>query len=178
MSKRPYLPPERQIQSVSLEQMMPLILERLSVGGTVEFSPHGISMLPLLREGRDSVILASPPKALKKYDIPLYRRADGSYVLHRVTEVASGTYTCIGDNQYHPERGVMDDEILAVAVAIRRGKRYLPVTSLSLALYARWIHATRGPRYFLFRVRRKLCRILGIRHKSKAFGDTSPKRRS
>ena len=89
--------------TTELAELMPLICEKLEEGREVTFSPHGSSMLPLLKEGRDTVTLAKPAGKLKKYDIPLYRRENGQFVLHRVVRVGD-TYTCIGDNQFERAR--------------------------------------------------------------------------
>ena len=90
---------------VHVEELMPLIQESLSAGRSVRFSPRGISMLPMLRQGIDSVILSPAPETLKKYDLPLYRRDNGKYVLHRIVD-AGATYTCVGDNQFQLEHGI------------------------------------------------------------------------
>ena len=58
-------------KELQLEQLMPLWKERLEAGQSVRFSPKGISMLPLLRQGTDSVLLSPPTARLKKYDIVL-----------------------------------------------------------------------------------------------------------
>ena len=63
---------------------MPLFLEQFQSGRSVRFSPRGISMLPMLRQEIDSVVLSAIPDRLEKYDLPLYRRDDGKYVLHRI----------------------------------------------------------------------------------------------
>ena len=60
-----------------LDDLMPLIRERLDAGQRVKFSPRGVSMLPMLRQGIDTVTLSPLPEKLKKYDLPLYRRTDG-----------------------------------------------------------------------------------------------------
>ena len=65
--------------TVRLEELMPLIRERLAAGESVRFSPHGTSMLPMLKDGRDQVILSPLPEKLKKYDLPLYQRKNGQY---------------------------------------------------------------------------------------------------
>ena len=67
-------------KQVKLDELMPFITEQLNEGKSVTFSPRGTSMLPLLKEGRDSVTLSKPVGRLKKYDIPLYRRKNGQYV--------------------------------------------------------------------------------------------------
>lgn len=145
--------------SPGLDAMMPLILERLAEGGTVRFTPHGSSMRPMLVGGRDQVVLAPVPPRLRKYDLPLYRRADGRYVLHRVVHVGED-YTCIGDNQYTLEPHLTHDQMLAVVVAFVRNGRTHSVTSLGYRLYCRLWHHTRPLRHFVVRgvgfVRRRL----------------------
>ena len=74
-------------KTVTLEEMYPLISEQLSCNGTVTFTIHGISMTPMLRDGTDSVRISKADTPLKKYDIPFYRRADGSFILHRIVKV-------------------------------------------------------------------------------------------
>ncbi len=44
---------------------MPLIRETLEEGKCVQFSPRGVSMLPMLRQGKDTVTL-SPIEKNKK----------------------------------------------------------------------------------------------------------------
>ena len=130
-----------------LDALMPLIRERLEAGQTVRFSPMGISMLPMLRQGKDSVVLSPVPEKLKKYDLPLYRRPDGQYVLHRIAEVGD-TYTCIGDNQFRMEAGVEHGQILALVTAFYRGERKWEVTSPLYRLYCRFWHYSRPLRRF------------------------------
>lgn len=144
-----------QNKQFQLEQLMPLIREALAEGKTVRFSPRGTSMLPMLRQGQDSVLLSPAPEKLKKYDIPLYQRQDGQYVLHRIVR-AGETYTCIGDNQLTPEAGVKREQILAVVTAFTRGDRQIPVTDLRYGLYCRLWHYTRVPRYLLRVLKKKL----------------------
>ncbi len=137
--------------SVDLDALMPLILERLSEGGTVRFTPHGNSMRPMLDGVQDQVVLAPMPERLHKYDLPLYRRDDGHYVLHRIIRV-DGTYTCIGDHQFKPEPGLRHDQMLALVVAfVRKGHTY-SVTAPHYRFYCRIWHITRPPRYLLARV--------------------------
>lgn len=55
-------------------------------GSSVQISPQGFSMYPLLFPGRDEVIIepVSPDK-VKRFDVILYRRKkEGILVLHRV----------------------------------------------------------------------------------------------
>lgn len=136
-----------QIKEFSLEQMMPLIQERLTAGQSVRFSPKGISMLPMLRQGVDSVVLSPVPKKLKKYDLPLYQRPDGKFILHRVVSVGD-TYTCIGDNQFQFEQGVSHDCVVAVVTAFYRGDRLWNTDDWLYQLYCRFWHYSRAVRHF------------------------------
>ena len=44
-----------------VEELLPLILEQLAAGQTVKFAPYGVSMLPMLRQGVDTVVLSPVP---------------------------------------------------------------------------------------------------------------------
>ena len=70
-----------------LKELMPLIRESLDEGKSVFFMPNGISMLPMLHQGIDKVTLSPLPEQLKKYDLPLYQRENGQYVIHRIDVV-------------------------------------------------------------------------------------------
>lgn len=142
-----------------LDNLMPLFRERLAAGQKIQFSPRGISMLPMLRQGKDSVILSPVPEKLKKYDLPLYQRDDGKYILHRIVEVGE-TYTCIGDNQYVYEHGIRKDQMIALVTAFTRGDKEIPVGNYGYRLYCILWHRSRKARYFMRRVVNKLRRIM------------------
>lgn len=87
-----------------LAQAEPLLRERLKA--TVVLTVTGGSMLPLLAGGRDRVTLGPVPERLRRGEVLLYHRADGSYVLHRLTGFGQdGTLVFCGDRQTEPERG-------------------------------------------------------------------------
>lgn len=121
---------------------MPRIRETLAQGRNIAIGPKGTSMLPLIRQGKDFVELAPLPGKLKKYDLPLYQRDNGQYVLHRIVK-AGDTYTCIGDNQFELETGVRQDQLIAVVAAVYRGEKHVPVTAFSYQVYCRYWHWTR-----------------------------------
>ncbi len=134
-------------KDVRMEQLMPLFRERLAQGQTVRFMPRGISMLPMLRQGIDSVVLSPLPEKLKKYDLPLYQRKNGRYVLHRVIGV-SDTYTCLGDNQFVVEPGLMHEQMIGLVTAFYRGEKYHSVTEPGYQLYCRLWYHSRKLRHF------------------------------
>ena len=77
-------------QDFKIEEMYPLISEIISSGGSFRIFPKGISMLPTIKQGEDSVELAAPKK-LRKYDIVLYKRPNGQFVIHRIMKIKNGT---------------------------------------------------------------------------------------
>ena len=127
---------------VELDALMPLIREQLAAGKSVRFNPRGASMLPMLRQGRDSVVLSPVPERLKKYDLPLYQREDGHYVLHRVIR-AGKTYTCMGDNQFEPEKGLDHGQMIALVTSFWRDEKMYRTDAPGYRLYCRFWHYSR-----------------------------------
>lgn len=141
---------EKKEYFTQLDNLMPLFRERLAEGQKVKFAPRGISMLPMLRQGIDTVTLSPLPEKLKKYDLPLYQRRNGKYVLHRIVE-AGDTYTCIGDNQFVYEYGLTHDQMIAVVSSFTRGEREYSVTDWRYRIYCCLWHRSRPLRHFVRR---------------------------
>ncbi len=132
----------RRVQ-LPLAKLSPVLLECLEQGQEVVLPITGTSMTPFLRHGRDQVVLKrTDPTAMQPGDVPLYRRPDGSYVLHRIIQRDDGMtrirlgersvlptagqgvqYTMLGDAQLQEESGVIPEQIVAVAVAFLRGDK-------------------------------------------------------
>lgn len=105
--------------------------------GHLVYTNVGNSMMPLIRQGRDlMVIVPKPADRLKRYDIPLYRRDDGKYILHRILRVRSDDYVLCGDNQWRRETGITDRHIIGVLQAVVRDGKTIPVTDWRMKLYA------------------------------------------
>lgn len=122
-------------QNFKVEEMYPLISEIISSGGSFRLFPKGISMRPTIKQGVDSVEL-SAPKRLKKYDIVLYRRPTGKYVIHRIMKIKDDRVTLCGDNQVALEKGVDVNDILAKVIGIYKGERLFNNTDFSYKLYS------------------------------------------
>lgn len=144
------------VKQISLDDIMGIIIEKLNNGGKVTFSPKGTSMLPMLRDGEDMVVLEKPKGRLKIFDIPLYKRKDGKYILHRVVNFdGHGGYVMCGDNQFVREYGIYDEDIIAVVVAFnRKGKTY-DTTSLRYNLYVDFWYYTRHIRRVIASIKRR-----------------------
>ncbi len=111
--------------NLSLEEMMPLIKEKIAAGGEVTFTVTGNSMLPMLHDRVDTVTLVPPVFPLKKHDLPFYCRQDGKYILHRLVRIKDGNYIIRGDNCNYTELGITDADIIGTVKSFtRKGKTY------------------------------------------------------
>lgn len=146
--------------SVPMSALTPLMEEILTSGGTVELTVTGRSMEPMLHDGVSRVRLAAPRK-LRRGDLPLYRRTDGSYVLHRITAVDADVVTCCGDAQWTLECGILPENILAVTEAFDRGDgRWMSVDSVRYGVYWRVWLALRPLRHLTVGGARRIKRLL------------------
>lgn len=150
---------DNNIQLVAMEELVPLFIEQLNVGGKVRFSPRGNSMKPMLRHGVDTVELSPVPESIKKYDLMLYRRDNGKYIIHRVVKTGE-TYNCIGDNQYFVETDVRRDQMIAIVSAFSRNGKDYSVTNFTYRIYCRFWHYSRFPRRVLRGIKHRIGRIL------------------
>lgn len=111
--------------------MMSEIYEALSIEqglrarGELLRPVKGDSMMPLLDQRTDIVKIVPVSGELKPYDLPLYRRPNGSLVMHRILKVRKKHYVICGDNRQVYER-VPKEWVIALAVGRYRGDEYLP----------------------------------------------------
>ncbi|NLA77526.1 MAG: hypothetical protein GX851_06850 [Clostridiales bacterium] len=138
---------------IKLSDISPVMLEVLEAGGEVTLTITGTSMLPLLVAGRDTVTLKKPDGRLEKCDLPLYRRTEGAFVLHRVVRVTSDSYVMCGDNQFLLEAPIYDNQIIGVVTRIKRKGKSFEVTSPGYRAYCRVWTALLTVRYPLRRLR-------------------------
>lgn len=125
------------------------IEKELEKQGNLWYYFKGNSMYPMLREGTDLIHIVPVKGELKKYDVPVYRRADGVYVVHRIIRRHDGVYDIRGDNTYRIERGIKRDDIIGVVDAFTRGEKTVKVTDPMYRIYVqlntaaypvRWIY--------------------------------------
>lgn len=146
---------------VTMDDIIPIMREQIESGGKVSFTPKGNSMLPMLRNNMDSVTIAKAQLPLKKYELPLYIRENGKYILHRVVAVRDGSYTMCGDNQFIREHGVCDEQIVGVVTEFTRKGKTKKVTSCGYKFYCIFWSKTFFIRKCYRRIRRVLGRIKG-----------------
>lgn len=97
------------------------ILPILNEGHNLKIPLSGLSMYPLLAGGRDEAVLSTVQgKKLKRGDIVLYVREDGTHVLHRVYHIKNNAFFMLGDAHTWIEGPIKKEDILAVAVSVIR----------------------------------------------------------
>ena len=114
----------KRVFSASADDIMPVVIEMLSLGKDFVLPVKGGSMLPFLVSDRDKVIIHAPEKILKKGDVVLYRRGNGKYVLHRIVRIDEhGDFEIVGDAQLASDYPVKHEQIIAVVkTAVRKGE--------------------------------------------------------
>ncbi len=82
-------------------------------------------MLPLLRQRRDLFTITKKQGRCRKYDVALYKRSDGAYVMHRIIKVLPDRYVFLGDNCLNKEYDIKEEAVLGVMTSfVRDGKEY------------------------------------------------------
>lgn len=109
--------------------------EALARNGRLVYTCRGTSMLPMLRERRDLLVIERPDGRLARYSVALYRRDSGEYVCHRVLKVRKGDYVLCGDNQRRREYGITDRHVIGVLTAFVRDGKETRVTDRRYRLY-------------------------------------------
>ncbi|MBQ8182974.1 MAG: S24/S26 family peptidase [Clostridia bacterium] len=116
------------MMQVSMAELLPFIQEAFAKNMTFKIPITGTSMNPLLVQGRDYVIIKKPDLPLETGDLPLYRRDDGAFVLHRVVGKNADGYIMCGDNQFLLEKNITDKHIVGVVCTICRDGKLMDVT--------------------------------------------------
>ena len=120
--------------------------------GYIVYTTRGFSMRPLIRQGKDIVTIQRYTKPPQKYDVVLFQRKNGQYVLHRILKVYEGRYWIIGDNCITGEM-VNRDQIIGKMTSLKRNKRMIKETDRMYRLFSRvwyWIFPLR---YCVWRVK-------------------------
>ena len=148
-------------RTLSRKEFLDLMDQEFAADRAFPLTVTGSSMEPLLRNLRDQVILVSAQsRPFRRGDIVLFRRKDGSFVLHRLIEKENdGTCVVNGDAQTWTER-IGQRQILAVAEGIVRRGRYISCDSLCYRCCVRMWGWLRPMRKWCFAVGGRLKRFL------------------
>ncbi|MBE6589636.1 MAG: hypothetical protein E7643_05600 [Ruminococcaceae bacterium] len=135
------------------------IEEGLRANGFYVSTTVGMSMKPMLRNRRDRVVLVPVgEERLRRWDLPMYRREDGKYVLHRIIAVKKDHYVIRGDNTFKKEY-VKDAQLIGVVSEFYRGDRHVQTDARGYRVYAALWHFIFPVRLLLFKMRRLASKI-------------------
>lgn len=131
-----------------------LIEKYINANGELVTVPVGTSMYPMLRNRRDSVYMVKyDGSGLNRYDLPVYKRKNDMLVMHRCIGKNINGYIMCGDNQWIPELGIKDEQIIAIVKGFYRDEKYIPVTKRHYRLYCKfWCRS--------LRIRKQILRVL------------------
>lgn len=130
--------------------------EQLKKDGKLVYTNKGVSMMPLLRQGRDIMVIEDvTDKELKNYDAVLFIRKKGNqekqYVMHRILKInPDGTYWIVGD---HCVTGdiVQREAIIGRLTGVFRDEKLIQVTDKKYQFYVHLWCDFYPIRFFLLR---------------------------
>lgn len=118
----------------------------------------GVSMLPMLKNRRDTIVVKAKTERLKPLDVALYKRGD-TYILHRVLEVTESGYIIRGDNCYSDEI-VPEGAVIGVLTEFFRKGKHIFCTDKKYINYAKKRVKSYKSRLFFVKVKTKCKRII------------------
>ena len=132
--------------------------ELLKRDGSFLYTFKGVSMKPLLNQGKDVVIISSIDRPIKKLDIVLYKVGE-RYVLHRVLKIKKDHDVIRGDNTYS-EEFIPKDKGFGILTSYYKNDKLKKVnTKGAILLYYLWL-TTYPLRWLLVKTKRLLRRII------------------
>lgn len=109
------------LRSLSVQEWHEFALEGAYTSVTLKLA--GCSMQPLIRKNRDSVTVVPVFRELRRGDIVLFARADGSFVVHRVRRISGSTVQTVGDACVIPDGQLAAADVWGIAVRLERNGR-------------------------------------------------------
>ena len=156
---------QAEVKTLKIEEV--IALQGQYIGPTV-----GVSMLPMLKNRRDTIVVKPKTERLKSLDVALYKRGD-SYVLHRVIQPINGGYIIRGDNCYADER-IPENDVFGVLTEFFRKDKHIFCTDKRYLRYAKRRVKYYKPRRFFVRIKwklrgiaKKILRLFGFKRKTK-----------
>ncbi len=134
--------------------------EYLDQYGSLTYTNVGVSMMPLLRQGKDLfTVRRKGEERCKKGDVVLYRRGE-RYVLHRIVAVRPDDYVILGDNSAAFETGIRDQDIIGVLTGFVRDGKEHSIEEAGYRMYSAVMMHTIPARIFCRKAYGKLRRLV------------------
>ena len=126
----------------------------LNEKGVLTYTIRGRSMMPLLKEDRDVVIIQAQQNDFEIGDVVLFQRDNGQYVLHRISKIDPAGYEIIGDNCLYGEF-VRADQLLGRMIRMVRGGKEVDLNDPAYRFYLRLLPL----QHFGLKIKNKLRKI-------------------
>ncbi len=136
--------------------------EILTESGILFVKTVGTSMRPLIKQGRDIVVVKPISEKLKRLDVVLYATndEDKKYVLHRILKVnADGTFFVAGDNNFNGET-IKEEQIIGVMTGLIRGEKIKECNKKSMRIYSHLRCDAYTLRFFRLKLKSKIIGFL------------------
>lgn len=97
----------------------------------------GVSMLPMLKQGRDTFTVRAVEngETCKRWDVVLYKRPPERYVLHRIIRVYEDGYDILGDNCIGIESHIPKENIIGVLTEFTHKNKSYKISDIQYLLY-------------------------------------------
>ena len=137
----------------SYKELLSIIEASISENGVFPLVVTGTSMTPTLYSNRDVVNLVSPIyKNPEKYDIVLFKRPDGTIILHRIIkELPDNKFLINGDSQTWTEE-INFSQIVAVAKSYIKNNKKISCDTTGYKIKSAIWCSTKRVRPFLFKL--------------------------
>lgn len=163
MDNRGTEPQEKEQQSISIKEWWDLAgkLDQEGQKVPLHFKVTGGSMVPLIRNGMDEVVVFRREGAVKKGDIVLFKgkTCHADYIIHRVYRVEGNQILTLGDGNLAPDFWMPLTNVYGVAAFLRRGSRRLDLESGFMRVYGSIWMALLPMRRYLLKLGEWCCRV-------------------
>lgn len=129
----------------------------LETNGKLIYTNVGVSMMPLIRENRDVMVIEKLSDSPKKLDAVLFKRdgftGRGKYIVHRIVKIRKdGKYFIAGDNCFDGE--IVDkDHILGILTAVVRDGKKINFSGFRYFIYLHFWCAPYRLRFFILKIK-------------------------
>ena len=103
---------------------LPQVVELINEGHTVTIMARGNSMMPFIKDGRDSLFFSNLNLDIRVGEAVLAEIHKGVFVCHRIVEIKDGKVTLRGDGNVQGTETCRIEDVKAQLVAVTRDGKY------------------------------------------------------
>lgn len=118
---------------MKMELVASLIEEAFRDNKTFEFPIKGTSMNPFLHTG--DLVELKKSDTFKKNDIILYKRNDGTFILHRIVKVKDDYFILLGDHQVKKEFPIYYNQIIGKVISYKKNNKQKYLKGIKYKIY-------------------------------------------